>query len=555
MKSPATLDETERAHTPPDAPLRRADRIAAACLPSIADALFVLVLFGGLLLLQGRALGIDGDIGWSLRLGQITLTSGLPRTEPLLSTIRGQPTVHWEWLAQVAYAAAYQLGGLNGVVALAALLIACTVRLLLVALQRRGTPLIVALIFTLAATGILSIDWTSRANLFSLPLTLLSSEAVWFYWRTGRRTPLVALPLLTALWANLHAGFVTVFLLLGVALAVAVLYPLRRGAARPRELLLTLVACALASLCTPWGLGLYAHMLTYTRNPLIAANTQEYQSPDFHQLAPWIFVMLLAGVLLVWHLASRPRLEHTEPPAASPETGPQPLAIAVTLLWTALALMYVRFLPLWPLLVLPPAGALIRQLGERPATGTSRGAQTWLSETLERVWKRTLALSARLGATDRLVSHGLWSALGLVVLLALVVTGGTLAGQRQPVLQAAFDTSSFPVAAAARLQRDGLPAGRGFTTYEWGGYLDYALPEYAVFIDSRSDVYPERQLRDYVTIMGLGLGWSSLLDRYSVRWALIPARAPLTQVLGRSPGWSCHPEDGDGVAVLCVRAH
>jgi len=76
--------------------------------------LFVCILLGGLLYLQGAALGTDGDAGWTLRLGEITLTQGLPRTEPLLSGMLGQPAVQWEWLAQVTYALAYRLGGLNG---------------------------------------------------------------------------------------------------------------------------------------------------------------------------------------------------------------------------------------------------------------------------------------------------------------------------------------------------------------------------------------------------------------------------------------------------------
>jgi hypothetical protein len=79
------------------------------------------------------------------------------------------------------------------------------------------------------------------------------------------------------------------------------------------------------------------------------------------------------------------------------------------------------------------------------------------------------------------------------------------------------------------------------------------LPGYHVFIDSRSDVYGDQLLSDYLTITDLKPGWSRLLDQYAIQWALIQADAPLRQALTLS-GWRCQAEGADGVAALCVRA-
>jgi hypothetical protein len=104
------------------------------------------------------------------------------------------------------------------------------------------------------------------------------------------------------------------------------------------------------------------------------------------------------------------------------------------------------------------------------------------------------------------------------------------------------------------LHEGGVPPGRSFTTFSWGGYLDYALPEYHAFIDSRSDVYSQQLLQDYAAITALAPGWQGLLDRYAVRSVLLPASEPLAQLLALSPEWRCAAADASAVAVLCLRA-
>ncbi|HLJ80186.1 MAG TPA: hypothetical protein VKT52_01790, partial [Ktedonobacterales bacterium] len=166
--------------------------------------------------------------------------------------------------------------------------------------------------------------------------------------------------------------------------------------------------------------------------------------------------------------------------------------------------------------------------------------------------RRVKTLSNRLEGVDRQVGRGIWSALAVLAVLIVLAGGGRLPGGATPALNARFDASVFPVQAAQRLHAQGLAAGRGFTTYEWGGYLDFALPEYHVFVDSRSDAYSQQLLQDYATIISLGPGWRDLLRRYDIRWALLPTGAPLAQVLALSPGWRCGSADSVGVATFCV---
>ncbi len=530
----------------------QAERLIGKFLPSLADVLFICVLLTGVFGLRGRVLGVDGDAGWNLRLGDIILTSGLPRTEPLLRPDLGHPTVHWEWLAQVLYALANRFGGLTAVVALASLFVALTGYSLYIVLRRYSLPFVLAALLAIAGLVLISITWTARAQLFSLLLSLWWAEWIRRYWRDGQRWRLWCFPPAMALWANLHGGFLGGLILLCTAAGVAWLFPRNRGKARPRDLTLALAATCLATLCTPWGLQLYTHILTYARNPLIAAHTQEYQSPDFHQFYALLFAALLALLVAAWLWRAA-----KSGPSGSARALPDPLSVANVVVWTYLALTAVRFVPIWAVVVLPIlAEAVLNAWHAEPQHGLVQVEHTSTAQTRLLSWGRStlLELSRRLERTDGLVGKGLWSCFA-VVLLAIVIgpLGGHISGTSSALPGSAFDANVFPVRAVARLQATGLPPGNGFNTYEWGGYLDYALPQYHVFIDSRSDVYSEQLLRDYMTITDLGPGWDQLLAQYQIQWALLPTRAPLAQVLARTTGWSCSAADDAGVAELCLR--
>jgi hypothetical protein len=296
-----------------------------------------------------------------------------------------------------------------------------------------------------------------------------------------------------------------------------------------------------ATLCNPWGIALWPHILTHLADPLVPATTREFLSPNFHTLYAQVFLALLLVLVASWIWVAYHRVPGRPPgpPEVTSEAAFSPLAFTLALLWTLLALQSVRFVALWALVALPILGASLTMAlkADQPA---------WLSR-----WTRLLddvrGIDARLQAADTLAVRGLWA--GLVVVLLVVVARGPVTGDR--LVRAQFDPHTFPVAAADQLAEHGLPPGNGFTTYTWGSYLDYALPAYHPFIDSRSDTYGRKILQQYLDIVGLSPDWRSLLARYQIRWALLPTGEPLAQVLSLLPGWSCLPADSVGVAVLC----
>ena len=80
-----------------------------------------------LFLLAGNRLLIDPDTMWQVTVGQWILDHrAVPETDVYSFSMRGQPWISTQWLAQVLYAKTYAMSGWSGPVVLAASAIAAT---------------------------------------------------------------------------------------------------------------------------------------------------------------------------------------------------------------------------------------------------------------------------------------------------------------------------------------------------------------------------------------------------------------------------------------------
>src|SRR5208337_2554981 len=264
-------------------------------MPSVADLLFVVLLFGLSAGALGRLLLRDAGAGWHIRNGQqILLTHAIPRVDSFSAAMSGQPWYAWEWLYDLLMAAIHQALGLNGVVYYSAAIIAATFAIALYFATGRGANLLVTLFLLVLSLGASAVHFLARPHVVSWLLAVVWFEvldsAVIAPRRENRRA-LFWLPALMLLWVNVHGGFLVGFVLLGAYLVgVGIEYfsqpGARAGSARVlKQLGIVTLLCGLASVINPYGYELHVHVGRYLTDRLLMNAISEFHSPNFHGAA------------------------------------------------------------------------------------------------------------------------------------------------------------------------------------------------------------------------------------------------------------------------------
>jgi hypothetical protein len=460
--------------------------------------LWVGVFVYGLFLLGGDRLLIDPDTLWQVTLGQwIWDHRAVPETDIYSFTMRGQPWISTQWLAQVLYAKAFDLAGWSGPVVLAASALAATFALLTKILRRQLSESH-TLVFVTAALALVVPHALARPHVLALPVMVLwvgtlvaaadRQEVPSFRWLA-----------LMALWANLHGGFVFGLVLIAPLALDAVV---NADATLRRSLALRWAAFAAAALvagcCTPYGwnslLASQKILALGSALPLI----REWQPADFGIIRPFE-IFLLAGIgLALFRGVKLPPLR---------------ILLLLGLLHMALAQgRAVEILALLGPMVL--AAPLARQIG---------GAE---------VADSSAAMPAR----------GV-----LFAAIAVALATGTLAFAS--VHRFAPYTGNSPVAAVTALKK--LNLSRVLNDYDFGGYL--IASGVAPFIDGRTELYGEKFFVDQDAASGLHEpdNLFRLLEEYRIEATLMRTQSPANKLLDHIDGWQ--KVYADDIATIHLR--
>jgi hypothetical protein len=454
-----------------------------------------------------QSLLVDGDTGWHVRTGELVLATGhVPVADPFSFTRPGKPWFAWEWLSDVIFAILWRWKGVGAVAAFCGIVISLAASILFARILARGAGLAIALGATMAAASASSIHYLARPHVFSILFYAVALRVV----ERDRARPGRALWLLvpmTALWTNLHAGFIAWCVTLAILVAV---YVAGREWVQVRRYSILAVSCGAASLLNPYGWRLHAHVVQYLNSKWIMDHVQEFQSPSIRSEGMVVYaILLLAGV------AAASRAERFEG--------------VLVFVWGFASLRSARHVPLFALVAAPVVAAACEDLWQRAAE--RMGARSAVALL------RDFALD--LGSRPR---ASIWLAAAAALSMAVLPSTG-------------FPNSRFPVNAVERnLGRLAPAAGapRVLTSDQWADYLIFRLyPAQHVFFDGRSDFFGPQVGGDYRKLLGAEEGWRELLDRYGFELALLPRDWPLGTMLEREPGWRCIYRDS--VAVLFAR--
>jgi hypothetical protein len=463
----------------------------AAAMPWLVSLAVYLLLMA----LAGRLLN-DPDTYWHIAVGRLILDQHtLPDADPFSATMRGTHWIANEWLAELAYALAYRLGGWVAVAALAAAAAAAAFGQLARSLLARWQP-VPATIAILAALVLTAPHIVARPHVLSLPLMVAWTAALIRAADGARRPSWWLVPLMT-LWANLHGSFIFGLALTGLIAAEAIWLEPPSLRLRTAKGWIVFGLLALAAAClNPYG----PEMILATFRTLGLGQAlsiiNEWRPQDFTNLGAYEVIVLAAAGLALWRGVRLP-----------------PFRILMLLGLLHLSLAHARQADL--LGMLAPL-FLARPLAEQ---FSALAANHHAAERRSRLW---LSVPASL--------------LAFAAIAALVAArGGVTPAAANTPANALTATKSGPI----------------LNSYEFGGYLDFV--GVAPFLDGRTDLYGEAFMVRYMRAVRLENlpDFLRLLDDYHIETTLLTPATPAVGLLDRLPAW--RRVYADDVAVVHAR--
>lgn len=473
---------------------------------------FILIFTLALVFLAAARTPLDTDLWWHLAAGRQTVSAGAPMVVDHFSFTRdGQGWLNHSWLSQVLLYGLYQAGGMLAIGGLVAGLAAASMGFVFA--QMRGPSIFRAFLIVLAS-AVAAVVWTARPQTISLLLFAVLGWILYQYkWRKLNR--LWLLPPLFLLWTNLHGGWALGFMLIGCLLAGEVLNHLLKNPSAEVLGWPAIRGLALWGLASVPVLALHPNGLAILKIPFetvgvqaLQQTIQEWASPDFHELYQQPYLWLLLAVILTFGLSGR-RVDGSD--------------LLTVLFFGTLGLVARRNFGPFALAATP---VLSRYLWKFIQTlGHAEGAEpnAWgpgeeIAEVIHRRprWQRGL----------NLILVGVFFAAGCVKLW--VVTSPIVV---TPALEA-----GYPLGAVSYLQSHPT-GGHLLNEYQWGGYLDWALPGQQNFIDGRTDLFGDALIAEWMQLLQADGNWEARLEERKIDWVLVLPERPVAKELAGRPGW------------------
>lgn len=444
----------------------------------------------------------DPDFYWHLTTGRWIIDHGaLPSIDQFSWSMPGESYTITQWLGEYAMALLFNAGGLHATKAASVFLAGATIWLGWRAAMFFINNSMMALTLSILC-NVVNLVTPLRPQIASFACMALLAYLVAGWSKTHNWRYLAPIPLVMALWANLHGGYVVggIFLALFCAgqLAEALHHKALFAARRPLILLFGIAAIAvMATLANPYGLGAWKSVLLVS-GLQSSSVIEEWKPVQITTEMGWFLLFIVMPFLLAL-LANR------RPPIT------QVLLGAVFLFFAASANRQVAF-----------AGAIMPFIAASMLAGTP---------SFEKI-QATVTNPSR------------------PVLFAVLVAGMLAAF---PFIQAKGDYSwettldgQFPVSAHAFLKKNDLTE-RVLADIPESNFLMFHGMK--VFIDSRMDYYKDKFFFTYLLASRGAPGWESFLATYRPNALLLRHDVALRQLALTSGQWKLVYQD-DRYAVL-----
>lgn len=460
-------------------------------------------LFTAVFALFGWGVGIerlsDNSFFTHLQTGGLILDRGIPFADPYSFTAHGTDWIAQSWLAELLYAVIDRTFGAFGLRVLGGLVgIAIAVLAFRLALRIAGERMRAALL-TIAALGGLYTIWSERPLLLGVLFLLLVMWVVEVPESMLGRRPLIALPVIFWLWANVHGTFALGFAYVGLHVLGQWLDGRRPWEGRERTLIAGCAIAFVAMFANPYGASLVLFPIDLLRRSDVLRNVIEWSSPDFHHVRGYAFAL---WIVVFAALAARGRNRMSR----------RDLLVAVPFL--LLGLWALRNIAIAPLVGLPIAARAVAVGRSSSSVSPVRRSFSW----------------------------------AIVTALAVLAVAIGIRADAKPD----YALDSYPVKAMDTVERQGLLGRRLLTDDADGGYVILrSWPSQRVFMDDRFDMYPRAVIDDFTTISTGQPGWERVLEERDVEVIVWERDRVLTQLLRTQDDWRMTYQDDD--YILFVR--
>lgn len=431
----------------------------------------------------------DPDIYWHIVVGRDIWTSAhVPMFDSYSFSALGKPWIAKEWLSQLILFAVYTIGGWSTVAFFACAICALSLTVLfwrLLALVKWT----VAIGLVWIAMPFLSLSFLARPQMFSFLLfaiAILETEAA----VASARRPAWWIVLLALLWANLHASFPILIVVLGFgALDAAAHAQSGQRVGVLKDWAVIAAAVMISFGCTPYFFGSLQVATTIVGADL-SKYILEWRPIDWNYyrstttealiLGGWLAFITIGSLLILY----RRQL--------------WPFRFLPMLAFAALTMKHIRFCTLFTLMAVV---TVARPFGERFPRFAPRPLS--IGPDIMRRWRMALGLS-------------------------LAIAGSTFS-----FIDRAPDTSMTPSAALAFARAMGAE-GRVYNSYLFGGYLiSEGVP---TLIDGRTELFfggPLETILDPI-IAGDEIGFQRSLQIFGIQWALVKAGSSEAQLFAKT---------------------
>jgi hypothetical protein len=445
-------------------------------------------------------------------------------------TASGKPFVVQNWLGELIYFWTYSSGGYPLLVFLGtAITVGGFLLIYQLCLRASGNVRVAAFVGFLAALGNYG---------FLRPQTYSFLLFAAFYWvlveyRERGKDRLWILPLLMALWVNLHGAFILGLALVGLYIACEssrrFVAPDRTDAltvAQIRKLAVVLLLCGLATLLNPEGLKLYDYVRTVVLDPGSQKLVAEWRPPRINDFLGFLLFYCPFLLTVAAFVRARVKPDFTE--------------LSLFLIFGVLGLISIRNAAWFSTVTYPMLARYLSLMDLKPFQGLRRYA------FIDRMFDREET------AEEQSRAHARINAVMLVGAFFLVA-------MQSPWIRPAMAAKSLlaeqtPIGMADFIEKKGI-TGRLFHPQEFGDYLIWRLwPQQKTFVDGRVHLFSLDFLNDYERGIEDPVA-TGILDRWNIQYVALrklPADVDLKAMRSvEGQGWTKVFEDN--VAVLYER--